>query len=113
MKFSSQEDLILIAYLRTYQKKINFISLYTYYSYFVSYDLISDTVKAYLEKNKLGKYNKEEVEKKEQQRKKEEEEEERLAQNIKLNDRCLVKVLGQPQRRGQVMFVGKCFSFVS
>lgn len=66
----------------------------------------SDTVKAYLEKNKLGKYNKEEVEKRELQKKKEEEEEENLAKKINVNDRCLVKVLGQPQRRGQVMFVG-------
>lgn len=64
-------------------------------------------MKAYLEKNKLGKYNKEEVEKREQQRKKEEEEEEGLAQSIQVNNRCLVKVVGQPQRRGQVMFVGE------
>ncbi|XP_054271771.1 tubulin-folding cofactor B-like isoform X2 [Macrosteles quadrilineatus] len=66
-----------------------------------------DTVKAYLERNRLGKYNKEEVEKKELEKKKEEEMEEKLAEKIKVNDRCLVRVVGQPERRGEVMFVGK------
>lgn len=66
-----------------------------------------DTVKAYLEKNKIGKYNKEEMEKREQERRKEEEAEETLAKSINPNDRCLIKVLGQPERRGSVKFVGK------
>uniref|UniRef100_A0A1B6LRF3 CAP-Gly domain-containing protein n=1 Tax=Graphocephala atropunctata TaxID=36148 RepID=A0A1B6LRF3_9HEMI len=71
------------------------------------YSQRQDTVKAYLERNKLGKYNQEEVEKREKERKQEEEAEEQLAQNIQVNNRCLVKVIGQPERRGLVMFVGK------
>lgn len=69
--------------------------------------MFTDTVKAYLERNKLGRYNKEEMEKREKEKKLEEEAEETLAKNIPVNSRCLVKVLGQPVRRGQVMFVGK------
>jgi len=71
------------------------------------YSKREDTVKAYLERNKLGKYNKEEVERREAEKKKEEEMEEKLSQKIQVNDRCLVRVVGQPERRGQVMFVGK------
>lgn len=55
----------------------------------------------------MGKYNKEEVERKELEKKKEEELEEQLVQKMKVNDRCMVRVPGQPERRGQVMFVGK------
>uniref|UniRef100_A0A1B6DM77 CAP-Gly domain-containing protein n=1 Tax=Clastoptera arizonana TaxID=38151 RepID=A0A1B6DM77_9HEMI len=66
----------------------------------------TDTLRAYLEKNKIGKYNKEEMKKKEEDQRKEEEQEEYLAKSIKVDDRCKIKVLGQPERLGSVKFVG-------
>lgn len=68
---------------------------------------IADTVKAFLEKNKLGKYNEEEVKKRAEEKKCEEEVEERLANLCKIGDRCEVFVPNQPKRRATILYVGQ------
>ncbi|KAK9303284.1 hypothetical protein QLX08_005043 [Tetragonisca angustula] len=67
----------------------------------------TDTVKAFLEKNKLGKYNEEEMKKRAEEKKQEEEAEVAAAQLCKVGDRCEVCVPNQPKRRAAVMYVGK------
>nr|CAD7392764.1 unnamed protein product [Timema cristinae] len=71
------------------------------------YSKKSDTVKAFLLKNKLGKYNEEETKQRLEQQKKEEQAEEMAAKAIALNSRCETRVPGFPTRRGTVMFVGQ------
>ncbi|XP_011872762.1 PREDICTED: tubulin-folding cofactor B [Vollenhovia emeryi] len=66
-----------------------------------------DTVKAYLEKNKLGKYNEEDMRRKAEEKKLEEEMEERLASLCKVGDRCEVSTPNQPRRRATVLYIGK------
>ncbi|XP_068106989.1 tubulin-folding cofactor B [Hyperolius riggenbachi] len=71
-----------------------------------AYDKRSDSVRSFLKKNKMGKFNEEEAAQKavEQQRKLEEE---RLAAaSIIPGSRCEVRVAGQPTKRGTVMYVG-------
>ena len=68
---------------------------------------VSDSVKAFLERNRLGKYNEEEVRKKAEEQAAKDAEEERTALALMLGDRCEVSVPGQPRRRGVVRFVGK------
>lgn len=67
----------------------------------------TDTVKAFLEKNKLGKYNEEEMKRKEEEKKKEQEAEEASARLCKIGDRCEIQVPNQAKRRAMVMYVGK------
>lgn len=67
----------------------------------------SDTVKAFLEKNKLGKYNEEEMKRRAEEKKQEEEAEIAAAQLCKVGDRCEVCVPNQPKRRATIMYVGK------
>jgi len=67
----------------------------------------SDSVKAFLERNKLGKYNEEDVRKKAEEQKIKETEEERAALALEIGKRCEVSVTGQPKRRGVIQFVGK------
>lgn len=66
----------------------------------------TDTVKAFLEKNKLGKYNEEEMKKKIEEKKREEKAEERLASLCKVGDRCEVSVPNLPRRRATILYVG-------
>lgn len=65
-----------------------------------------DTVRAFKEKNKLGRFNEEEMKKKEEELKMKEAAEEEKAKSIKIDDRCQVRVPGQPARRGSVKYVG-------
>ncbi|XP_049790736.1 tubulin-folding cofactor B [Schistocerca nitens] len=65
------------------------------------------TVKAFLESNKLGKYNEEEMKRREEERRREEEENERLAKAATVGSRCEVSVPGNPKRRGTVMYAGQ------
>lgn len=58
-------------------------------------------------KNKLGKYNEEEMKKKEEDKKREEESEIEWTKNFKPGDRCEISVPSQPKRRGTIMYVGK------
>ncbi|OAD58866.1 Tubulin-folding cofactor B [Eufriesea mexicana] len=67
----------------------------------------TDTVKAFLEKNKLGKYNEEEMKRKVEEKKQEEEAETLAAQLCKVGDRCEVCVPNQPKRRATIMYIGK------
>ncbi|KAG5344295.1 TBCB protein, partial [Acromyrmex heyeri] len=67
----------------------------------------TDTVKAFLEKNKLGKYNEEDMKRRAEEKKLEEEAEENLASLCKVGDRCEVSVPNQPKRRATILYVGK------
>jgi len=71
------------------------------------YSKRSDTVKAFLEKNKLGKYNEEDMQRKMEEKLREAEAEEALANSLKIGDRCEVRVPMQPKRRATIMYVGK------
>jgi len=72
-----------------------------------SYDEKQDTVRSYLRRNKLGKFNAEEMA--EQQHKEEARKEElkQKLETIHLGDRCEVRSQGEPTRRGAVRFVGE------
>lgn len=63
-------------------------------------------MKAFLEKNRLGKYNEEEVKKKAEEQLAKEVEEEKLANELQLENRCEVSVPGQAKRRGTIKFIG-------
>lgn len=65
------------------------------------------TVRDFLERNKLGKYNEEEQKKIAEAKRAEKEAEERAAKEINVGNRCEVKVAGAPVRRATVMFVGE------
>ncbi|XP_011163720.1 tubulin-folding cofactor B [Solenopsis invicta] len=67
----------------------------------------TDTVKAFLERNKLGKYNEEDMKRQAEEKKLEEETEERLASLSKVGDRCEISVPNQPKRRATILYVGK------
>jgi tubulin-folding cofactor B len=64
-------------------------------------------LRAFLERNKLGKYNEEEIKEREKKKRREEEANEIAAKAAKVGDRCEVRVPGQPARRATVMFIGK------
>ena len=64
------------------------------------------TVQDFLKKNKLGKYNPEEMKRLEEEKAAQEKEEKEAASKIKVDDRCEVKVPGNPPRRGCVKYVG-------
>jgi len=66
-----------------------------------------DTVKAFLERNKLGKYNEEDMKKRAEEKKLEEEAEEHLASLCKVGDRCEVSIPNQPKRRATILYVGQ------
>ncbi|XP_046822678.1 tubulin-folding cofactor B [Vespa velutina] len=67
----------------------------------------SDTVKAFLEKNKLGKYNEADMKRRAEEKLREEEAEKTAAELCKIGDRCEVCVPNQPKRRATIMYVGK------
>ena len=71
---------------------------------------VSDSVKAFLERNRLGKYNEDDVRRKAEEQQLKEAEEEAAAKALLeagLGSRCEVSVPGQPKRRGAVRFVGQ------
>jgi len=75
----------------------------------------SDTVKAYLQRNKLGKYNEEEMEKLRIEKEKEDKEEADKVATMKVGDRCEVRTPSGccttpatlSTRRGTVKYLGK------
>ncbi|KAL8592604.1 hypothetical protein ACOMHN_026534 [Nucella lapillus] len=71
------------------------------------YSKRSDSVRAFKEKNKLGRFNKEDQKKKEAEQLQKEEEDKKKADTFKVGDRCEVRVPGQPGRRGIVQYVGE------
>uniref|UniRef100_A0A6P7GVT6 Tubulin-folding cofactor B n=1 Tax=Diabrotica virgifera virgifera TaxID=50390 RepID=A0A6P7GVT6_DIAVI len=67
------------------------------------YDKKGDTVRSFLMKNKMGKYNQENIQKKEQL----EEEEKKLTESIKIGSRCKVSVQNASDKLGTVMYTGQ------
>ncbi|KAK3912516.1 Tubulin-folding cofactor B [Frankliniella fusca] len=65
------------------------------------------TVREFLAKNRLGKYNEEEQKKIAEAKQALKEAEEKAAKDINVGNRCEVKVAGAPVRRATVMFVGE------
>jgi len=70
------------------------------------YEKRSDSVRAFKERNKIGRFNPEETAKFEEEKKRKAEEEAQQAAKISIGNRCEVRVPGGPAKRGEVMFVG-------
>ncbi|KAK3093722.1 hypothetical protein FSP39_019259 [Pinctada imbricata] len=69
-----------------------------------------DSVRAFKERNKLGRFaemDPEEQKRKEEEKKQKEEESKKKSESMKAGDRCEVHVPGQPSRRGAVRYVGQ------
>lgn len=71
------------------------------------YDKKQDSVRNYLRKNRLGKYNEEEMAKLEEERKRQEAEDAAKLEQAKIGDRCKVTTKGQPTRLGTIMYKGE------
>jgi len=71
------------------------------------YSKRNDSVRSFLLKNKLGKYDEEEQAKLQAEKEAAEKAEEEKAATINVEDRCEVIVQGEAPRRGAVMYVGK------
>ncbi|CAD7091198.1 unnamed protein product [Hermetia illucens] len=71
------------------------------------YNQKEDSLRSFLKKNKLGKYNEEEMKKIEEKRREAAEEEARKAAECKVGLRCQVTTKNQPRRRGVIMFNGE------
>ena len=71
------------------------------------YSKRTGTVQDFLKKNKMGKYNPEEMKRLEEEKTAQDKEETELASKIKVDDRCEVKMPGNPTRRGTVKYVGE------
>ena len=77
------------------------------------YSKRTGTVQDFLKKNKMGKYNPEEMKRLEDEKISQEKEETELASKIKVEDRCEVKMPGNPTRRGTVKYVGEvCYLLI-
>jgi len=67
-----------------------------------------DTVQSYLKRNKMGKYNAEEMQKLDEQKAQQIKDEKEIAANFKIGDRCEVDVPGGGGKRlGAVKFIGE------
>ena len=64
------------------------------------YSKKTGTVQEFMKKNKMGKYNPEEVARLEKEKAKAERIEKEAASKITIEDRCEVRIPGQPSRRG-------------
>ncbi|KAL1378509.1 hypothetical protein pipiens_015538 [Culex pipiens pipiens] len=71
------------------------------------YDSKQDSVRNYLRRNKLGKYNEEEMAKLEEERKQQEAEEAAKLELATVGARCKVTTKGQPTRLGTIMYKGE------
>ncbi|MGH0141880.1 UNVERIFIED_CONTAM: hypothetical protein FKN15_004053 [Acipenser sinensis] len=70
------------------------------------YDKRSESVRSFLKKNKAGRFNEEKAAQKEELQAQRDAEEKLLAEALSPGLRCEVQVVGQPTRRGTVMYVG-------
>lgn len=70
------------------------------------YDKKTDSVRSFLRKNKLGKYNEEEMAKLEAERKRQEEEDRQKLDEMAIGARCRVTAKSQPVRLGTIMYKG-------
>lgn len=66
----------------------------------------SDSVRAFLKRNKLGKFDEDKEAKKDAEEDQKEASERGLAEAITVGARCEVALPGQPKKRGTVMYVG-------
>ncbi|MED6264940.1 hypothetical protein CHARACLAT_020301, partial [Characodon lateralis] len=64
------------------------------------------SVRSFLKKQNLGRYNEEEVSKKKAELNTREEQQKAAAEAISVGSRCKVEVPGQPTKLGTVMYVG-------
>eukprot|EP00095_Tigriopus_kingsejongensis_P003532 maker-scaffold106_size358372-snap-gene-0.14 protein:Tk03532 transcript:maker-scaffold106_size358372-snap-gene-0.14-mRNA-1 annotation:"tubulin folding cofactor b" len=71
------------------------------------YSKRDDTVQSFLKRNKMGKYNEEELRKMEEEKAKVDEEENALMKAMHIGDRCEVKAPGAMTRRGEVKYLGQ------
>lgn len=71
-----------------------------------AYEKRSDSVRSFLKKKKLGRFNEENKMKQEEEKEAAEEKEKAPCANITTGSRCQVKVVGQPTKLGTVMYVG-------
>nr|CAG4635731.1 EOG090X0DT2 [Artemia franciscana] len=71
------------------------------------YSKKQNTLKSFLENNKLGKYNEEIAAQQREKLEKQKQDEEEKLKSIVIGSRCEVTVPGQPTRRGVVKYVGK------
>jgi len=72
-----------------------------------AYDKRADSVRAWKKDLQLGQYNKEGQQQKQSQAEQLKAETAEAAANIKVGQRCEVRLPNQPSKRGMVMFVGK------
>ncbi|XP_053563476.1 tubulin-folding cofactor B-like [Bombina bombina] len=70
-----------------------------------TYEKRSDSVRSFLKKNRMGKFNEETAQKAAEQHRKLDEEK-AAAETINVGERCEVRSIGQPTKRGTVMYVG-------
>lgn len=68
----------------------------------------SDTARSFMKKQRVGRFNEEEMAKKKAENAAREEEQKAAADAIAVGGRCKVQVPGQPTKLGTVMYVGKC-----
>ncbi|XP_062329028.1 tubulin-folding cofactor B [Osmerus eperlanus] len=71
-----------------------------------AYEKRTDSVRSFMKKQRVGRFNEEETAKKEAELAALEEEEKAAAAAITVGNRCQVKVVGQPTKIGTVMYVG-------
>ncbi|XP_037808067.1 tubulin-folding cofactor B [Lucilia sericata] len=70
------------------------------------YDQKENTVRSFLKRNRMGKYNEEEQQREDAKRKEKEELEKQKAALCTVGSRCQVTVKGCPTRRGTIMYNG-------
>uniref|UniRef100_A0A8V5GZ86 Uncharacterized protein n=1 Tax=Melopsittacus undulatus TaxID=13146 RepID=A0A8V5GZ86_MELUD len=71
------------------------------------YDKRPESVRSFLRQRQWGRFDAEAAERREQQLRQRREQEAALAAALPVGTRCLVRVPGQPSRRGTVMYVGQ------
>ncbi|XP_039987296.1 tubulin-folding cofactor B [Xiphias gladius] len=71
-----------------------------------AYNKKTDSARSFMKKQRVGRFNEEEVAKKKAQHAAQEEEQKAAADAISVGSRCKVQVLGQPTKLGTVMYVG-------
>uniref|UniRef100_A0AAG5D9F7 CAP-Gly domain-containing protein n=1 Tax=Anopheles atroparvus TaxID=41427 RepID=A0AAG5D9F7_ANOAO len=70
------------------------------------YDKKADSLRSFLKKNNLGKYNEEEMAKLEEDRKRQEDEDRKKLEATTIGARCRVTTKGQPTRLGTILYKG-------
>lgn len=71
-----------------------------------AYDKRTDSARSFMKKQRVGRYNDEEMAKKKAEVASREDEQKAAAEAISVGSRCQVQVVGQPSKLGTVMFVG-------